>query len=467
MKITFCGAAGTVTGSCHMIELDSGFRILLDCGLYQGREQEYNEFNFNWLFDPASIDVLILSHAHIDHCGRVPKLVRDGFKGEIICTHATRDLASIMLMDSAIIQEHDAQYARKKRFKEKYRWDPLYTSKDVKAATAQFVGVGYDRWYRVSDAVQLVFRDAGHILGSASVVMEINEGKSESVLLGFSGDIGRPARPILRDPVHMEPVDYLLCESTYGGKEHHGQPHDEEALLSIISKTCVEQRGKLLIPAFSVGRTQELVYMIDRLETHGKLPDIPVYVDSPLAVNATELFIMHAECYDDEILAYMLEDPNPFGFSRLHFIKDKEDSKKLNNVKGPCIIISASGMMQAGRIKHHLYHNIEDPRNTVLVVGHVSDGTLGADIRDRQETVKIFGKELQLRASVEILDSFSAHADNSEILDFIDRQDTGRLKEIFLVHGENNRQEVLRADLIKMGFRKVTIPKIGDVANLH
>jgi metallo-beta-lactamase family protein len=314
--------------------------------------------------------------------------------------------------------------------------------------------------------VKVIFRDAGHILGSASVVMEINDAGAENIRLGFSGDIGRPARPILRDPIPMVPVDYLLCESTYGGKEHHGQPHDEEALLQIITKTCVEQKGKLLIPAFSVGRTQELVYMMDRLETHGKLPNIPVYVDSPLAVNATELFIMHPECYDEEILDYMLEDPHPFGFSRLHFIKDRDGSKQLNHVEGPCVIISASGMMQAGRIKHHLYHNIEDSRNTILVVGHVSDGTLGAEIRDRRETVRIFGKEMQLNASVEIMDSFSAHADHSEIMDFLGHQDREKLKKIFLVHGPPSRQEVLKTAMLSEGFKEVVIPQFGESVGL-
>jgi metallo-beta-lactamase family protein len=467
MKITFCGAAGTVTGSCHLLELDSGMKILLDCGLYQGNSEEYKRHNRTWPFDPASIDLLVLSHAHIDHSGRIPKLVRDGFRGRIYCTPATRDLASIMLQDSAMIQESDARYARKKKIRDRDAWEPLYDRRNVQEAMGYFVGVGYNHWHKVNDAVRLIFRDAGHILGSASVILEIGHESADPLRVGFSGDIGRPDRPILRDPVPLAPVDYLLCESTYGGKRHSTTPDDEEALLRIVQDTCYKNRGKLVIPAFSIGRTQEIVYMLDRLETAGALRNIPVYVDSPLAVKATELFLLHPECYDAEILEYMQEDPNPFGFEKLHFVRERSESKKLNHLDGPCIIISASGMMQGGRIRHHLLHTADDPRNTILIVGHVARGTLGADIRDRKEEIHIFGRKMNLRAHVEIMDSFSAHADQKEILEFISFQEKNRLKEIFLVHGEKDRQELLRNAMLDLGYRTITIPEYGDVHHLR
>ncbi|MEM8908679.1 MAG: MBL fold metallo-hydrolase, partial [Bacteroidota bacterium] len=313
MELKFCGAAQQVTGSAHLITLDDGYTILLDCGLYQGRSKDMADFNSNWYFDPKQIDCLILSHAHIDHSGRVPKLVRDGFRGDIICTHATRSLCAIMLLDSAKIQERDAAYynkrlARKKRkSKGKKPRSPLYTSEDIGPTMGQFVGIGYNRWHPVSDKVELLFRDAGHILGSANVTLKIKE-NGRTVRLGFTGDIGRPNRPILRDPQPMPAVDYLISESTYGDKDHDTAPAEIERFLRIITQTCLEKKGKLIIPAFSVGRTQEIVYMLDQLETAGRLPQIPVYVDSPLAVNATQVFGSHPECFDNNLNEYLLID---------------------------------------------------------------------------------------------------------------------------------------------------------------
>ncbi|MEO6758037.1 MAG: MBL fold metallo-hydrolase, partial [Saprospiraceae bacterium] len=330
MKIKFCGAAREVTGSAHLLTLDDGFQILLDCGLYQGggdddgQAQESAEanakpmagFNHKWLFDPTQIGCLILSHAHIDHTGRVPKLVRDGFKGRIYATAATRDLCGIMLLDSAKIQEGDAEYHnRKKGFDEPERV-PLYTINDAAQTLKQFVGYNYEQWFDVHPNVKVLYRDAGHILGSATVTLEIQEG-DRTIRLGFSGDIGRPNRPILDDPQPMPPLDYLICESTYGDREHEAEPDELDHFLEIVRHTCLEKRGKLLIPAFSVGRTQEIVYMLDRLESAGKLPKIPVYVDSPLAVNATDVFVNHPECFDAVLHRYMLNDENPFGFNNL------------------------------------------------------------------------------------------------------------------------------------------------------
>ncbi|MGB1216861.1 MAG: MBL fold metallo-hydrolase, partial [Saprospiraceae bacterium] len=278
MKVQFCGAAQQVTGSSHLITLSDGYKILLDCGIYQGRDDEMKDFNENWLFKPSEIDCLILSHAHIDHTGRVPKLVKDGFRGTILCTHATRSLCSIMLMDSAKIQERDAHYHNKKN---KDKKEPLYNTKDALETMRQFTGLSYERWHYVHDGVRLMFRDAGHILGSSSVTLEVEE-NDKKIRFGFTGDIGRPERPILRDPQPMPKVDYLICESTYGNKEHEARPKEHEKFLSIIKEVCVENQGKLLIPAFSVGRTQEIVHMLDKMHNEGVLPKIPVYVDSPL-----------------------------------------------------------------------------------------------------------------------------------------------------------------------------------------
>jgi len=467
MKIKFCGAAQTVTGSCHLLTLDNGYKILMDCGLYQGYEDKYEKFNEGWLFEPEDIDCMILSHAHIDHSGRIPKLCKDGFKGNIFSTHATRDLAAIMLQDSGFIQERDAEYNNKNR--KKFNTEkkvPLYTVKDAERSLEQFVSVAYERWNNVGPGVDVLFRDAGHILGSASVTLRVKVDAHHTEYFGFTGDIGRPDRPILKNPIPMEELDYLICESTYGGKEHSSAPQDENALLEIIQQTCVEQKGKLIIPAFSVGRTQEIVYMMDRLETAGKLPNIPVYVDSPLAINATEIFQMHPECFDQDILDYMRQDPNPFGFHNLRYTKRVEDSKMINTLDQPCVVISASGMATAGRIRHHIFHNIGKAKNTILIVGYCAPHTLGGQLRDGKEEVKMFGQLIEVKAQVKVMDSFSAHGDHSEILDFIDNQDRSKLKKIFLTHGDVPRQTLLQTDMVKMGFKKVEIPSLGQSFNI-
>ena len=466
MKIQFCGAARQVTGSAHLIKLDNGFTILLDCGLYQGKQKDFEYFNETWLFKPSSVDVMILSHAHIDHSGRIPKLVKDGFKGNIYCTHATRSLSSIMLLDSAKIQERDAEYHNKQSLKKKKKKKskklrvPLYTADDAALAMEQFVGYSYERWFKISKDVEVLFRDAGHILGSASVTLKIKEnGKTKRI--GFSGDIGRPNRPILRDPIPMPEVDYLICESTYGDKEHSAKPAEEDRFLSIIKEACVEKKGKLIIPAFSVGRTQEIVYMLDRMETAGILPKIPVYVDSPLAVNATTIFGQHPECFDDDLHEYLLIDDNPFGFNRLTYVREVAGSKALNDTDKACIIISSSGMMNAGRVRHHLSNSIEDPKNTLLIVGYCAPDTAGGILRSGKETLKLFGEWKEVNMNIETMDSFSAHADRSEIVDFIANQKP-RLKKIFLVHGEIDRQKSFRSWLFDKGFKKVEIPKLGE-----
>lgn len=463
MNIKFCGADREVTGSAHLITLDDGYKILLDCGLYQGRAKEWKRFNESWLFDPAEIDCLVLSHAHIDHSGRIPKLVKDGFKGTIYSTHATRSLCSIMLLDSASIQEKDAAYFNRKilpRKKKASPRKPLYTMEDASEAMNYFDSYSYNKWITLSKGVELLFKDAGHILGSANVTLRIQE-NGKTRLIGFSGDVGRPNRPILRDPQPMPIVDYLLCESTYGNKDHIGAPDEADKLLEVIRNTCVEKKGKLIIPAFSVGRTQEIVYMLDRMETAGLLPRIPVYVDSPLAVNATTIFGIHPECYDNELNEYMLIDDNPFGFNKLNYVKSVDVSKSLNDRKEPCIIISASGMMNAGRVKHHLYNNIEDPRNTILIVGYCTPQTPGGKLRNGVDEIRLFGDMKKVKADIIVMDSFSAHADRGELLDFVKNQ-KGRVKKIFLVHGSLDRQEAFKELLHDNGFPNVEIPAIGD-----
>ncbi|MCP9236806.1 MBL fold metallo-hydrolase RNA specificity domain-containing protein [Lewinella sp. JB7] len=462
MKIQFCGAAREVTGSAHLITLDDGYRILLDCGLYQGRNEDMENFNQHFPFDPAGVDALVLSHAHIDHTGRVPKLVKDGFRGNIYATHATRSLCAILLLDSAFIQEKDAEYYNKRN---RDRREPLYVRADVKPTMDRFVGLPYGVWTDLRPGVEIQFRDAGHILGSASVTLRVKRQDGRTTTLGFTGDVGRPDRPILRDPHKLPDCDYLISESTYGDREHESPPNELDRFLQVIHNTCVRKKGKLLIPAFSVGRTQEIVYMLDQLESSGKLPRIPVFVDSPLAVNATTVFGAHPECYDSELQTYMLTDDNPFGFNDLTYTQSVEESKALNFLDGPAIIISASGMMNAGRSKHHLANTMGDPKNTIFIVGYCAPGTPGGKLRDGVEGMKLFGQYHELRADVVVMDSFSAHADRSELIHFLNgQQDT--CQKVFLVHGTLDRMEALGEGLDRAGFREVDIPKLGDEVEL-
>jgi metallo-beta-lactamase family protein len=455
MKVKFCGAARTVTGSCHLITLDTNINILLDCGLYQGSGSDMFNFNNHFeFFNPADIDFLILSHAHIDHIGRVPKLVKDGFKGQILCTHATRSLAALLLMDAAKIQEYEADDDN----------PPLFTCEDAKHALYFFTGLSYERWHFVDTEIELFLRDAGHILGSASITLKIEEKGKEPVLFGFTGDIGRSERPILNDPLPMPAVDYLICESTYGNKEHKNYTADINDLLYVVRETCLLNEGKLLIPAFSVGRTQELIYMLDQLETAGKLPKIPVYVDSPLAINAVDVFRMHPECYDEQLHDYMMIDPNPFGFADLNYVKRGGLANRLAKNDEPCIIISSSGMMTSGRVRRHLYHMLENPDNTILIVGYCSPKTLGGKLLKGEESVYLFGNKIKVNARIQRLVSFSAHADRNEMYHFLRNQD--KIKKMFLVHGEYDTQHKFRDYLNSKDFENVVIPDLGEVFDL-
>jgi metallo-beta-lactamase family protein len=467
MEVKFCGAAKHVTGSNHLLKLSNGLTILLDCGMFQGDDDDF-ERNSKWYFDPKEIDILIVSHAHIDHTGRIPKLVKDGFKGMIYSTHATRSLCSIMLLDSAMIQEMDAEFHNKRIAKKKSELkprNPLYTQKDITPTMQRFITFGYNIWNQIHPDIRLMFVDAGHILGSASLVLEINE-NGEKKMVGFTGDIGRPDRPILRDPQPLPPVDYLICESTYGDKVHEGNPEQSEKLVQIIRETCVNNRGKLIIPAFSVGRTQEIVYMLDKLQHDGVLPKVKVYVDSPLAINATEIFGSHPECFDNELNQYLLVDKDPFGFRGLTYIREAEQSKKLNSINEPCIIISSSGMGNAGRVKHHIFNSVADPKNTILIVGYCSPNTPGGILKSGSETIKLFGEELEVRASIESMDSFSAHGDREEMLHVIEGHKS-KAKKLFLVHGDEDTQIAFKTFLLSKGFSNVIIPDEGSSFDLN
>ncbi len=466
MKIQFCGAAREVTGSAHLITLDDGYTILLDCGLYQGYSDEMKNFNERFPFSPGKLDCLILSHAHIDHTGRVPKLVKEGFDGPIYATHATRGLCALMLTDSAYIQEKDAEYynKRQQRRGSPKRREPLYSREHVKPTLDKFIGLPYNRWEKIRDGVELLYRDAGHILGSASVSLRLRRGDGSPVVIGFTGDIGRPNRPILRDPQRMPECDYIISESTYGDRLHELPPNEMERFLKVITRTCVEQNGKLLIPAFSVGRTQEVVYMLDQLETAGRLPKVPVFVDSPLAVNATTVFGSHPECYDSDLHEYLLTDDNPFGFNDLTYIKKVEESKALNDLKGAAIIISASGMMNAGRSKHHLRNTIGDKKNTIFIVGYCAPNTPGGKLRNGDKEIKLFGDYHTVEADVVIMDSFSAHGDQREMMDFLDNQKGA--KEIFLVHGTIDRMEAFGEHLKTDGHDSWKAPELYETVEV-
>jgi metallo-beta-lactamase family protein len=464
LRLKFWGAARTVTGSAHLLEFEGG-TVLLDCGLFQGRRAQARSLNGSFPIDPARVDAVLLSHAHIDHSGLLPAFQRDGFRGKIYATHATEDLCGAMLRDSAFIQEKDAEWVnRRERRRGGERIEPLYGMADAEAVLEQFEGVDYDVPFRPLPGLEVEYRDAGHILGSATMVLTVREG-NRTVKLGFTGDVGRADRPILRDPQTMADCDYLITESTYGGEVHDPPERAKDRLAEVVNRTA-SRGGKVIIPAFAVGRTQEIVFRLDELENEGRLAPIPVYVDSPLAVNVTEIFRRHPECFDDTMREYMERDAHPFGFGRLTYVRDVEDSKRLNVSRLPMVIISASGMAEAGRILHHLRNGVSDPRNTVMIVGYCADHTLGKRIVDREPVIRIFGEPHALKADVEVMNSYSSHADEPELLEFIGRLDRQRLRKIFLVHGEPSRQIALANALEAEGHRSVTMPERGDVHEL-
>ncbi|MEE9430141.1 MAG: MBL fold metallo-hydrolase [Melioribacteraceae bacterium] len=462
MEIQFIGAAQTVTGSMHLVRTGTT-TFLVDCGLYQGKRKLAFEINRNFdLFDPAEIDFVILTHAHIDHSGNLPTLVKHGFKGRIYSTFATRDLVTIMLRDSAHIQEKDIEYVNKKRKRKGQNpFEPLYIRENVVDTLKQFVCINYHREFDINEDISLTFMDAGHILGSAVSYLAIKENGKE-FQIGFSGDLGRPNLPILRDPEKIRDVSYFICESTYGGREHDN-PIDSEAQLARVINRAVERNAKVIVPAFSVGRTQELVYALHRIFDRGDAPKIPIFVDSPLSVNATEVFRLHPECFDAETEEFLIRDKDPFGFNQLQYVTEVSESKALSKVDGPMMIISSSGMCEAGRIQHHLKNNILDANNIILMVGYSAQNTLGRRLIDKDPFVKIFGEEYEVKAEVIVLNSFSAHADESELIDYVNQFDKEKMKKIFLVHGELDQQEIFKKNLAKNGFNNVIIPEKGDV----
>ena len=449
MKLKFLGAAREVTGSKTLLTTDSGKRILFDCGMFQGKGLETDEMNRDIGFDASLLDHIILTHAHIDHSGLIPYVYKLGFRGSIICSNATRDLCSIMLADTAYIQEHDTKTFNKRRAKKGLPLvTPIFTQEDAKECMALFIGVPRDMKFRIDDNLKVKFTNTGHMLGSGVANLTITE-NGITKRIAYTGDIGRPVNRILAPPVPFPQADFLITESTYGDRLHKDRQAADEELLNIVIDTCVRKGGKLIIPSFSVGRTQEIVYSLNNFFNEGKLPRIEIFVDSPLAVNATTIFRLHPECFNRDVHEVMETDSDPFGFNSLTYITRHEDSKKLNDYKKPCVIISASGMMEAGRIKHHLANNISDPKNTILVVGYCSPVTLGARISRGDREVSIHGTVYRVNAEVKKIDSFSGHGDYSEMIRFLSCQDRNALQKIFLVHGEYETQVYYSGELKK------------------
>ena len=463
MKFTCFGAAETVTGSMHLLEAN-GVRILFDCGLYQGKRQESFDRNRHIPFDGAGIDVLVLSHAHLDHVGNIPSLVNSGFHGHIFCTQATADVARAILLDSAKIQESDTAYVNRKRAaRHEPPPEPLYTTAEALASLHLFVGIGYERPMQLATGVTLTLHDAGHILGSAICELRVEEQGRQRRFV-FSGDLGRPAPRILRPPVRLDGADVLVMESTYGGRSHGPMEPTDEQLGNIVAATA-QRGGKVIIPAFAVGRTQEIVYAFHKLCEANRIPALPIYVDSPLALNVTEVFRMHPECFNLETVQFIANDTHhdAFGFDHLRYTRTVEESKALNDMHEPMVIIAASGMAEAGRIQHHLANNIEDPRSTVLIVGYQAENTLGRRIAERQPKVRIYGDEYTLRADVQILPAYSAHADHGELMEWAGAMHLDKVQDIFLVHGETEAQTALAQSLQGAGAPRVRAPKQGEV----
>lgn len=444
----------------HLISAN-GSKVLLDCGLFQGKRAESYERNRSFPFDPASLDALILSHAHADHAGNIPNLVKSGFRGPIFATHATVDLCKLMLLDTAHLQERDIEFLNKRhRARHEPPIEPLYTVADVEQALDQFVGVSYGMPIGVVPGVVVRFVDAGHILGSAVTALEIDRG-GKPFTIGFTGDLGRKNMPILRDPVPLGAADVLITESTYGGKLHEPLDGMAESLATVVRRT-VQRGGKTLIPAFSVGKTQALIYTLFELFDAGAIPTVPIYIDSPLAVNATDIFRAHPECFDAEMREHLRRHEDPFRFGRLNYVRSVDESKALNDRKEPSIIVAGSGMCEGGRILHHLANNVEDSRTTILIIGYMAEHTLGRRIVERHPEIRIFGEFYKLKAEVVVLESFSAHADQRELVEYASALRQGRPRDIFLVHGEVEQAQALQQQLHASGFRNIHIPQRGD-----
>jgi len=462
MKISFHGAARTVTGSKHLVQLNNGENFLLDCGLFQGMGRDTDSLNASFGFDATKVNYVILSHAHIDHSGLLPKLAKEGFKGNIYCTPGTKALVEILLEDSAMIQRDDAKYGNKRRAKQGMPpIEPLYDMDDVNIVLPLLKAVEYDVLTKISDSVELLYTDAGHIIGSAAVSLKIKEGPATKTLT-FSGDVGRYRDMILRSPANFPAADTIIIESTYGDKLHdliHTTPDD---ILKWIEKTCVEQKGNLIIPAFSVGRTQEILFELNQLSLEKRLPHIPVYVDSPLSIEATDVIKMFPKYFNKKIQKILEVDDDPFDFEGLRYIKSVEESKALNEDLHPKVIISASGMADAGRVKHHIKNNISNAKNTILLVGYCEPHSLGGRLMNGAKVVKIYSEEYSVIANVGSIRSMSAHGDYEDLMQFLACQNPALVKQIFIVHGEAEVQDHFAERLRKKGFKEVIVPEMHE-----
>jgi len=458
MKIAFHGAARTVTGSKHLITLHSGTQILLDCGLFQGMGEQTDDLNKSFGFNPAHISYMVLSHAHIDHIGLLPRLVAEGFNGNIYCSPATMDLGRILLLDSAKIQVQDAEYANKKIVRIEDHEMPLYNEADVIKTMSQFKTVDYQEDFQIDDQVSLRFTDAGHIVGSAAIHLSIKE-NGKMTKLTFSGDVGRYGDLLLKSPQTFPQADYIVMESTYGNSLHKDIGPIEQSLKEIILETCIRKKGKVIIPAFSVGRTQELLFALNALELKNQLPDVQYYVDSPLSLQATEVLKNHPEVYNNGVKEVMKTDHDIFSFKGLRFIESVTESKALNADNRPCVIISSSGMAEGGRVRHHIRNNIGNSKNTILMVGYASPGSLAGQLLSGQRKVWLFREEYDVIAEIRSIQSMSAHGDYEDLLKFLSAQDPAKVKRLFLVHGEYDVQQKFAQRLIQAGFKNVSIPE--------
>src|ERR1700761_5928749 len=458
MNITFHGAARNVTGTKHLIHLEDSISILLDCGMFQGLGEQTEELNDHFGFNPKKVDYMILSHAHIDHTGLIPRLVVQGFEGPIFCTSATMDLAKILLADSAKIQTQDTEFSNRHRAKKGLPLlAPMYTEEDAENAMRLFKVVEYHQEYAITPKVKFHFTDAGHILGSTAIHLNIEE-NGKHTHITFSGDVGRYGDMLLKNPQRFPQADYILLESTYGDSLHKEIAPIGEELLEIIKHTCLDKKGKVIIPAFSVGRTQELLYALNSLELKGILPDVPYFVDSPLSDKATQILKEHPEVYNHDVNAVLKVDADPFAFKGLRFVQSTEESIALNTDPRPCVIISSSGMAEAGRVKHHIKNNIGNPKTTILIVGYCEPSSLGGHLLNGAKEVWIFGEKYEVKAEVRSIKSMSAHGDYEDLLHFLKCQNPKLVKKIFLVHGEYEVQQHFAKTLHQHGFANVEIP---------